>query len=543
MQPGRMVATPSSDSIQVPRAAGDRKLAYLLVLIFACVSWIGVSHHEMWRDELQAWTIARDSSSLVELWRNMRVEAHPMLWHTLLFVLTRFTLNPVAMQGLHWLIAVASVYLFVRLSPFTRLQKVLFCFGYYPLYEYCALSRNYSLCMLFLFLFCVLVQRQPRNYIALACVIGLLACSHYYDWAIVLALVAVLIADGVGNPAERAHLREHGHTAIAAAAIVLLFQAFAIAEAWNYFGHIPPGKSLGHDPVSMGAALSFEWRALFPIPITNLTSFLWNTNCVADASSVGLAIAMVLSPLLLILFLVVFWRRDRRAFLLYGLGTLLLWGGQLAVGFGGLRHMGKHYLLLLASWWLASSGSPWPGLDGFRGSWGRRAESLASGLITVILAAQLIGGALCYWGDMQHIFSAAEPAVQALTDRGLADMPIAVSPDALATSISAYLGRKVYAVDSGRMQGFTSWDSAYYTETNSSVVALQKTVGLLSGATNRLFLISGGGDIVVQQGGKLVSIQRAVFWRHFQITKLAEFSQTLTDERFWIYLVERLPGT
>jgi hypothetical protein len=38
-----------------------------------------LAHHEMWRNELQAWLLARDSDSLAELWRNTRYEEHPLL--------------------------------------------------------------------------------------------------------------------------------------------------------------------------------------------------------------------------------------------------------------------------------------------------------------------------------------------------------------------------------------------------------------------------------------------------------------------------------
>jgi hypothetical protein len=520
----------------------SQAFTYGLVIAFACLSMIGVTRHEMWRDELQAWSIARDSSSVVELYRNMRVEAHPMLWHSLLFLLTRFTDNPVTMQYVHWLIAVACVFLFVRYSPFTKFQKALFCFGYYPFYEYCLISRNYSLCMLFLFLFCLLIQRQPRNYIALAVVIGLLACSHFYDWAIALTLVAVLTADGVGNPEEREQLRRHRGTVTAAILIVVLLQGFAVLEAWNYFQAVPPGKSSEFQQPSMISSVLFAWRALFPIPVTNLNRFVWNSNFVTDGSPVGRTIATFISPLLVIPFLVVFWRRDRRAFILYALGTLLLWGGQLAIGFGALRHVGKHYVLLLASWWLASGVSPSEPTKGTGAPTTRWPEMLANGLLTAVLAVHFVAGWICYSVDFRQTFSAAKPAVQALVDRRLTDMPVAVSPDAFATSISAYLGKKVYAVDSERMQGFTSWDSSYYTQTNTSLEILQKTVRLLSGPTNRIFLITGGGDIAVQQDGKIVPIKQMIFETNFKISKLAQYSDTLTDERFWIYLVEKIPS-
>ena len=36
-------------------------------LLFFIIALIGIIHHELWRDEIQAWLVARDSNSLVEL--------------------------------------------------------------------------------------------------------------------------------------------------------------------------------------------------------------------------------------------------------------------------------------------------------------------------------------------------------------------------------------------------------------------------------------------------------------------------------------------
>jgi hypothetical protein len=523
-----------------------QRKAFWLVVIFAGLSLIGVLRHEMWRDELQAWTLAKDSSSLADLWQNMGTEPHPMLWHTLLFFLTRITRNPVAMQCLHWLIAVASVYIFVRFSPFTMLQKTLFCFGYFPLYEYCAIARNYSLGMLLLFLFCVLMQRQSRNYIALACIIGLLGCAHYYDVPIAWTLLVVVAVDCVGSPHEREYLRNHRRTAVAAISIVGLCQVFVAAQVWHCASQMPLHP--GFRPSAMPLALSSVWRTFFPIPRTNLDTFFWNTNLVADFSHTGQAVAIFLSAVFLILFLVFFWRRSRRAFLMYLVGTMLLLGVQSALTAGAMRHMGRHYLLLLASWWLALSTLPAPDCDGLAVPLWHREEQWAKNLITFILGVHLVAGVICYEVEIRRHFSEAKATVQYLIDHHLADKLIAVSGDAWGTSISGYLGKKVYAADSGQMQSFQICDAAHYAYTNrppSEIV--MKMVNFLSGTNNHdvvlilsyPLLFRGEGDTVLHlpefvyppNGGPQPSVR---------FTELAAFDDCVTDEPFWIYKCERV---
>ena len=106
------------------------------VLGFFCLGLILLLRHEMWQDEWQAWLLAKESASLPELFRNLRYEGHPGLWHLGLYLVSRVTFNPLGMQLLHLLVATTAVYLFLKYSPFSRPQKILFILGYFPFYEY-----------------------------------------------------------------------------------------------------------------------------------------------------------------------------------------------------------------------------------------------------------------------------------------------------------------------------------------------------------------------------------------------------------------------
>ena len=122
--------------------------------LFFVISIIGVLHHELWLDEAHHWLLARDSSSLIDLIHNTRQEGHPILWNILLYGINSFSSNPIWMQVLHVIISSTAVFLFLKNAPFSLLFKLLFVFGYYMLFEYTMLSRNYSIGLLFLFLAC-----------------------------------------------------------------------------------------------------------------------------------------------------------------------------------------------------------------------------------------------------------------------------------------------------------------------------------------------------------------------------------------------------
>jgi len=514
---------------------GSRRYACWLVFLFAVVSLFGVLHHQMWRDELQAWLLAKDSSSLADLWRNTLTENHPLLWHTLLFCLTRITSNAVAMLWLHWVIAVASVWVFVRFSPFTMLQKTLFCFGYFPLFEYCEIARNYSLCMLLVFAFCALICRHPRNYAAIFCVIGLLSCAHYYDWPIICALIALLVFDCINDPAERENVRSPKRSVVAAISFLSLCLAVGVLHIWRYVQQRPAQNSIGLQLTGVQGAFTWMWRMFFPIPVMTRDTFGWNTNLWADTSQQRQVLAAILAGVLLILVLILLWWKSRRAFLLYLVGTALLLGTQMTIGVGALRHTGKHYVLLLASCWIAAEAVPWSRPSELS----KTGEHLLSGLLTAILSAQLITGLVCYCYSIRCVFSAAKPTVQFLRDNHLDDKFIAVSPDESVTAISGYLGRIVYAADTRRMQSFLVCDATYYTHLNKPEDAVvNEMLGMLSNATNQIVLITRS-RLLVPQGE---NFEPLVEWQvplDKRIRRLTEFTETITDEKFCIYLLEK----
>ena len=67
--------------------------------IFSIVASLVLFNHEMWRDEIQAWLLARDSSNFLNLLNNLRYEGHTPLWHFLLFPLTKLQLS-ISSKGL-----------------------------------------------------------------------------------------------------------------------------------------------------------------------------------------------------------------------------------------------------------------------------------------------------------------------------------------------------------------------------------------------------------------------------------------------------------
>jgi len=62
-----------------------------LFVLLIVVDVIRTLHHAMWRDELQIFMLGLHSSSPWSLLLKLKYEAHPALWHMLVWVITRIT--------------------------------------------------------------------------------------------------------------------------------------------------------------------------------------------------------------------------------------------------------------------------------------------------------------------------------------------------------------------------------------------------------------------------------------------------------------------
>jgi hypothetical protein len=419
--------------------SGRNRFAAAVTLAFAVLGGIGLARHEMWRDEMQAWLIPAGSASLGELIHNLRYEGHPALWHILLWIVSRVTARPEAMQVLHLAISAAAVFLFARNAPFSRPVRALAVFGYFPLYEYTVISRNYGLGMLFLFAACALFPTRRRSYLPLAGALALLANSNPYAWLLALAFAGMLVLEPLLWDREiRARLRP----ADAVLSLLLFGSAAAIAAAQM----IPPpdGSFATSWFLELRAArifriLSAVARAWLPIPNPTEptawnTNLLWHLrNAVTAAIGVtllGMAVAAV--------------RRSRPALVLYLGGTAALLGFSYVKYAGYTRHFGAHFLLFLACLWIAR-----------RQQQEDRRRDLP---LVLLLAVQVAAGIWVYGQDLVRPFSAARATAGFLRDPRYAGMLTVGYPDSVSTPVAGYLGRPFYYPQSRSLGTYVLWN-------------------------------------------------------------------------------------
>lgn len=164
----------------------DKSICQVIFGLYIAIVCCAMYYHEPWGDELHCWNIAKASGSLGELFYNKRYEGHPPVWYIILWVTAKFTHDPAYMQVIHLVVAILVVFLLLFKSPLPLFTKILIPFGYFFLFEYAVISRDYATGVLTGFLVCILLKKKFKYKIVL-----------YYASLLVMSnahLIALLMA-------------------------------------------------------------------------------------------------------------------------------------------------------------------------------------------------------------------------------------------------------------------------------------------------------------------------------------------------------------
>lgn len=539
-------------------------IEHCAIAVFVVLCAVGIVNHEMWRDELQAWMLARDSASIGELWQNIKDEGHPALWHLCLYWLTQWTRNPLAMQLFHLIIATAVVCLFVGFAPFSRLHKALFAFGYFPLYEYALLSRNYAIGVFFMFCFCLLFSQRRRNYLLIAVVLALLANTNLYALLISFSLGTTLILDSLAT-GELRELSSRNRRVIASIAILAagwLISLLQITRPLRSLSVVRPleqmrtetittvGTSIGGEIKRLALAICKIYESHLPIPNVFRVEF-WNSHLLQSDRffprigqlSVENILALIISLLIVIVFLRFFARQPLILFT-YISGTSGLIVFEYLVLEGVNRHCGHLFILLLVCLWLAEAVGTRQTVPVAKvaasnknaarvRSQGKLRHCLAANsLLSVILFAQVVSGVFAYSIDLKYPFSAGREVAEFIEERHWENLAIVGKSERKAATLSGYLDRQIHYPESHRLGSFWTTYSP-----QSDTDDLEDTL-----ETAQKLLQRGDRQVLVVLSSELAPVHNIKFdaetlSNEVFLTEVARFDRNvITDEKFYLYL-------
>ena len=510
----------------------DKHYALGLTFLFLAVGAFTASHHEMWRDEIQAWLLARDSTSVFNLFANLKYEGHPGLWHLCLMPLSRITDSPVIMQMFHLLITGVTVYLFVRYSPFNWFQKLLFCFGYLVLYEYAIVARNYALGLLLITVFCVLFKERYKRFIWVGCVLFLLAHTSVHALIVTIAIGIALCCEYVFSGRVLQPLNQEIETIENKRPIWIGFALIGIGIITAVLQLNPPPDT----GFAVAWNFNFEMKRVNDIvklisraylPVTRPVLGFWGSN-VLTTYPFFQAIQVPLCYFLMLFSVLLFLKRPT-ALLTYLISTF----GLLAFFYikyqGSIRHHGFLFLAFLMCCWIYRD---CPAINLSKAaqqdedSIANRVLNVAGTVIvTVLLICHAIGGITAVRMEHRYIFSYGKLTAEYIKSQGMQDHPIVGDVDFAVSTVVGYLPkRQVYYPRGSRLGSFVRWDAARNHDASDELVIEEAEKLGAQSAQEVLIILNRALGAELREQHKL--------------TFLVKFTgSTVGDEGFHLYLM------
>ena len=413
----------------------DTVFAIGVAILFACLCGFAMSYHEMWSDELQAWLIARDSSSLRGLREAMRHEGHTAIWYVLLYGVTRLTHRPEAMQLLHLGIATACAFVFARSAPFPRWVRLALCLGYFPVYEYGVIARNYSIGILFLFSAAALLPRRRERPWLLGLLLALAAHTNAMALVVATAFAGTVFLESLVTRGGRVQIVSALKTCLVAVAGILAALVFFRPPPDSGFSDIGPAflSTRSHVEHVLGHL------AEAVIPITSGRGAWGSFAAVTGSRHVAPLIALVVLACLLPYLL-----RRKLALLMFVASSSALFVFFYAKFNGSLRHYGFFLISLVVALWYSEVAERDSAPPATATSASSNADRLFAAFAGATLLVQLAFALVAVRQDVLLRFSAGRATASLLVEHHLDELPIVGDPDTLMPPVLGYLPQRTF---------------------------------------------------------------------------------------------------
>jgi hypothetical protein len=408
-------------------------------ITYIIVSGLSIFHHELWGDELHSWNIAKASNSFSDLISNTRYEGHPPFWYCILWIVSKFTHDVSMIQWVQLIIAISINFLILFASPFPFVTRLFIPFGYFFLYEYAALSRNYAIGILFAFSICIVLYKnfKYRNLL-------------YYTFLFLLAnthLLALVLATGF----QIYFLLRFYEKEKKANLILHIVLGLAVVIPSVYFIFPPADSSLNTDfwiqrldSDRLSAIVKAPVRAFFPMPAWWNYHF-WNTDFLTEAqirfSFLKWIIALL--SIALLLFTTVMFRKDKKVFLFYLAILLMFFLLSIIIPFANSRQVGFIFIGFLLSYWMFC--------------YNNVISRSQNKILTILFAIQIVAAIFSVVKEIKYPFSNGCKAKELLEEIPAGDK--IVTDYWSLNTLSAFTDRAYYCIDLEKEVSYLLWNS------------------------------------------------------------------------------------
>ena len=176
----------------------NKKLNFVIFIMFLILSLVLAFFHEPWRDEAQSWLLARDLN-IIDLFKQMKYEGHPCFWHLILKFFISLGLNYKYINFISCFISIISVGIFLKVSKFKALTNACIVFSPTFLYYCSTLARSYSLCLLSIVLLIWIYDKRKKHPYYYGFILLFMLNTHILMFGFVIGIILIDLYDIIKN--------------------------------------------------------------------------------------------------------------------------------------------------------------------------------------------------------------------------------------------------------------------------------------------------------------------------------------------------------
>lgn len=431
-------------------------LRYSKILNYACwflfiigLGYLKVNFHELWKDEWQAWFVARDKN-VFEIFSFLYYEGHPGLWYFFLKPFTYFSdgANDVLLISMaHWItVATGMYFLFIKFR-LPIVFKILFALGYFLSFEYGLVNRGYALVVLFSFWAAWLLSSKDYNKKHLAWVLFLLCQTEIYGVMMALVFGTFLYLQS-SKESIQTFLKSTPIKGLTAGFVLFLISVFprsvghvakTSAKEWDFFDKVL---------VSFQGNLSNTF-----LPGSTLDTFTYGW------SAAGLCLSILLLGALYFIF------KDQKNLLF---ASMLFTFGMMAFSLfffmGGIRQWGMGFVFFIALLQVRN-------LDFIK-------EKIVSTIIFCISITSVFYGFKAIKEDINIPFTNAKVVGEFIEAKVPEKVPVVAINKFECTPVIGYAKRKFYELPNGVEFSYFRWVDKIYLPSEGELKLFTKYKGV-----------------------------------------------------------------
>ena len=403
---------------------------WLALLLFVGLTAFLATHHEMWRDEVRAFSVAIRATSIPALFDALRVEGHPVLWYLVLAAGHSIFQSPLVLPIAAIVISTVAAAIVLRFAPFPLGVRLLIVFGAFMIVEETVMARNYGIGILFLVAACAAFPARVARPLPVAIFLALMANTSVHAALASLIIGFVWLFDLSDREGRNTLLSPVGIAAfvIVAGGVWFAFWTARPAADMSYafsLGTMDPGRTVraifsdpgfglaGYRGANVAAAAELPWERFGFHPDIGSR---WLVNACMAAIAWGL------------------WKHKRflAAFIIATAGFQVVFR---TIYTGGLRHEGVLFFLFVALGWLAIA----------RGGFTRESIRRVSLGFLPLIAVQAAAMPFMARRVIQHPESSSKAYAAAIAaNPRYRDAILASDPDYMMEALPYYVPNAVY---------------------------------------------------------------------------------------------------